>query len=489
MEGLGSLEIVDSNRFKSSFRLVTLEQCGMEFSRQSAPQDLFDGQCFALELERDIAELEALACRDECWDMECTNDVMASSNTDVYKAAGNILSCDQDNASDLDSGSESDEPENTMAARIQANALMVEQCGRPLQMGGWKGCCKSAWCDREDRHRGLCNHRATIPGPAACSGSGSEACSTEQGEVHCLHVDVAAGVELSSGNQSHNRQETADSSDDREVASALKSGSRGCMQDDSDIPLAGSPGHDQNQGQQCSTYAAAAADPCTPSGQNLPSLEMELWGSSGSTHLASTNSLDELSLPTLYQPLVKDLSGMGLSNVLNGAEEVLCSMDQALDAAVQPLGMGMQPPAALHSAAGVGAGLPRVYADPSSIIASPLSQTAAHDFCAAGDASEPPNPADDGGAVSAVPLHATSARVRAIRDKQAEKAAKALLEQQSSPKSKKRPAARMAANPTSGHSCSQCGATSTPVWRAGPAGPKTLCNACGVRYMKNARRK
>jgi hypothetical protein len=30
---------------------------------------------------------------------------------------------------------------------------------------------------------------------------------------------------------------------------------------------------------------------------------------------------------------------------------------------------------------------------------------------------------------------------------------------------------------------------STPVWRAGPAGPKTLCNACGVRYMKVAKRK
>ncbi len=29
----------------------------------------------------------------------------------------------------------------------------------------------------------------------------------------------------------------------------------------------------------------------------------------------------------------------------------------------------------------------------------------------------------------------------------------------------------------------------TPVWRAGPHGPKTLCNACGVRYMKVAKRK
>ena len=28
----------------------------------------------------------------------------------------------------------------------------------------------------------------------------------------------------------------------------------------------------------------------------------------------------------------------------------------------------------------------------------------------------------------------------------------------------------------------------TPVWRAGPHGPKTLCNACGVRYMKYGKR-
>ncbi|KAJ4968484.1 hypothetical protein NE237_015185 [Protea cynaroides] len=30
--------------------------------------------------------------------------------------------------------------------------------------------------------------------------------------------------------------------------------------------------------------------------------------------------------------------------------------------------------------------------------------------------------------------------------------------------------------------CWHCGAEKTPQWRAGPYGPKTLCNACGVRY-------
>ena len=32
--------------------------------------------------------------------------------------------------------------------------------------------------------------------------------------------------------------------------------------------------------------------------------------------------------------------------------------------------------------------------------------------------------------------------------------------------------------------CTQCSVTTTPVWRAGPFGHKTLCNACGVRWMK-----
>ncbi|KAI4302327.1 hypothetical protein MLD38_038085 [Melastoma candidum] len=30
--------------------------------------------------------------------------------------------------------------------------------------------------------------------------------------------------------------------------------------------------------------------------------------------------------------------------------------------------------------------------------------------------------------------------------------------------------------------CIHCEITKTPQWRAGPMGPKTLCNACGVRY-------
>lgn len=32
--------------------------------------------------------------------------------------------------------------------------------------------------------------------------------------------------------------------------------------------------------------------------------------------------------------------------------------------------------------------------------------------------------------------------------------------------------------------CSLCGTTKTPLWRSGPDGPKSLCNACGIRVKK-----
>ncbi|KAG5647311.1 hypothetical protein DXG03_000849 [Asterophora parasitica] len=35
--------------------------------------------------------------------------------------------------------------------------------------------------------------------------------------------------------------------------------------------------------------------------------------------------------------------------------------------------------------------------------------------------------------------------------------------------------------------CVTCGRTDSPEWRKGPLGPKTLCNACGLRWAKQAR--
>ncbi|GLJ09496.1 hypothetical protein SUGI_0110640 [Cryptomeria japonica] len=35
--------------------------------------------------------------------------------------------------------------------------------------------------------------------------------------------------------------------------------------------------------------------------------------------------------------------------------------------------------------------------------------------------------------------------------------------------------------------CVDCNTTKTPLWRGGPQGPKSLCNACGIRYRKKRR--
>ncbi|XP_024166102.1 GATA transcription factor 12 [Rosa chinensis] len=49
------------------------------------------------------------------------------------------------------------------------------------------------------------------------------------------------------------------------------------------------------------------------------------------------------------------------------------------------------------------------------------------------------------------------------------------------PKKKENPEGG-AALPGDGRKCLHCSTEKTPQWRTGPMGPKTLCNACGVRY-------
>ncbi|XP_072995787.1 uncharacterized protein [Typha latifolia] len=35
--------------------------------------------------------------------------------------------------------------------------------------------------------------------------------------------------------------------------------------------------------------------------------------------------------------------------------------------------------------------------------------------------------------------------------------------------------------------CELCGTSTTPLWRTGPNGPKSVCNACGIKYRKRRR--
>ena len=39
------------------------------------------------------------------------------------------------------------------------------------------------------------------------------------------------------------------------------------------------------------------------------------------------------------------------------------------------------------------------------------------------------------------------------------------------------------------HVCTDCGTLDSPEWRRGPTGPKTLCNACGLRWAKKEKKR
>ncbi|KAK4781095.1 hypothetical protein SAY87_017201 [Trapa incisa] len=49
-------------------------------------------------------------------------------------------------------------------------------------------------------------------------------------------------------------------------------------------------------------------------------------------------------------------------------------------------------------------------------------------------------------------------------------------------------AGRGGGDPLLARRCANCDTTSTPLWRNGPRGPKSLCNACGIRFKKEERR-
>ncbi len=58
------------------------------------------------------------------------------------------------------------------------------------------------------------------------------------------------------------------------------------------------------------------------------------------------------------------------------------------------------------------------------------------------------------------------------------------LSRQEKEKAEKEAAIAAAEKHVSNQVCLGCSATSTPEWRRGPMGPRTLCNACGLVYAK-----
>merc|ERR1712072_50492 len=55
------------------------------------------------------------------------------------------------------------------------------------------------------------------------------------------------------------------------------------------------------------------------------------------------------------------------------------------------------------------------------------------------------------------------------------------------PPANKKSKSRRPAADDNNYVCHDCGTADSPEWRRGPLGPKTLCNACGLRWAKKAK--
>eukprot|EP00879_Flechtneria_rotunda_P007169 GHRR01007524.1.p1 GENE.GHRR01007524.1~~GHRR01007524.1.p1 ORF type:complete len:606 (+),score=251.62 GHRR01007524.1:760-2577(+) len=562
-----------------------------------------------------------------------------------------------------------DNAEDECVARIKANALKLQECSKPSQAGAWKGCCKSPWCDREDRHRGLCNHKATIPGPAALTPQ-AEATSSDVDEEVCWEDPIQGSVqqhaeELSSGGHScNNRLQEPVLADELHVASMHRAGLDIQQQDsaealglegDSLLPLLQLHKADMQQqplsgllwadGDSCqlmeeegllfsmpSMYQAHTKTLYQAYSEELPSsrvrsalVKQELCAMDTGLQ-ATTQHGDQFGGPTMqgedasspsWQTCMRsavkpDFSAPSSPSCASGAaayagsdysaavsEGALSAHIGAATAAVQAYAAMEEADTAtaayvraaehadalepvmqagmfalgevqalyslhiansnLHAPAAAAAAMPAIASAVVPVSSKVPAHAAANNWRAAvnstgsqnisaalaaagaagssaslgafpalqqvasgmvklchitpaaattgyaaaapavGDAAAATPGQQAQGVADEVPnagpapaLAVTRAsRVKSKPRRICDEPEEALHEATccSPTKGKKRMPARLAPNPTSGHSCTHCGAVSTPVWRAGPAGPKTLCNACGVRFMKVAKRK
>lgn len=474
--------------------------------------------CFASELEREVAELEEEARREPSWfggAFGLAEDAYASDNTwptDDKTAGEDLLSMDgQENSSESSGGAYPVSP-------VVVKAELVEESGSTLLPGAWRGCCKSAWCDRADRHRGLCNGKATVPGPAADTETGSSDVLMRDQEANVHDNNEALGGEGSSDEMEasaeldqalsggHSRTQKNGQAEEREVASALKQGCKSASSEDADL-LALNPAE-----------AAALEFRGTPF-NTLPVVRslQPFWAD-------APPQRDDFGVHALHplfpleneEGLLQEKPGQQLlANValvsdgqLLGASASCSVLDEACPRAnrmlassssfTAPHGLRMAPSAANLAP-------PASVMVPMSLASSrpPLPPAAATTAAAAAAGATTLSPAADASNEvtvaapepplvvpfkRAAPVVVVAPVLPKVRISRSVKATKAAAEAVSSPRGKKRTAGRMAANPN-GHCCTQCGTQSTPVWRAGPHGPKTLCNACGVRYMKVAKRK
>lgn len=349
------------------------------------------------------------------------------------------------------------------------NAQRVRLGQEPAAAGAWRGCASGAWCSREARHCGPCDADASVPSLLAYPAeelfeSGvnlEELCHLPQQLAEATASPLAPETDSEGG-------------EGAAAADCLSSGKRRAdTEADADAEADDGASHSQSGMRASSGSPAAAA--AAAAGE-------EEQQSGGSSHAAKRpRSIAVPSIPalaaaaaelTLSAPaLPADSSSRGLQ-AADGFVPVCAGM---IPVSVPQFAPPVPPLPGCSAASrnrGRPAGAPRLRA---------IARTAAPEPTAA--------PAAAATAVTITPNKPVTRQQPRTPDSAAATVAprpsgrKAVLQWHTESVTDPRTGATVT-EVEPGTFCTQCFALSTPVWRAGPFGVKSLCNACGVRWMK-----
>lgn len=258
---------------------------------------------------------------------------------------------------------------------VRANYDHYMSTGQPMAPGNWRGCMKSRQCDRESRHRGICNHKCVVPAPVGvCLDVPSpKECGNSAPPLKRVRVGggTTAGRRGSSGTSGD------DSDGDTMTPGTSHTNALGTWRDDAEVTMPAT-----------TIPAAAAADDEVSVGDATTHDAAVAHDELDATTTAATSvSLDEpfACFPVVREPWPQHRARLEALGLHHGVD-----LKSHLRKRFPSLATGFDP--------------------------------------------------NDVGLVGQ-------------------------------------------------RQCTACSKQSTPVWRAGPTGPKSLCNACGVRHLKNFKRK
>lgn len=276
-------------------------------------------------------------------------------------------------------------PNTNHADAVRANYEHYMTTGQALAPGNWRGCMKSRECDRESRHRGICNHKCVVPAPTGvCVDAPSPRGEGSSHAPPLKRVRVAGSSAVGGGRKGPGSTSSADDSDgDTMTPGTSHTNALGTWRDEAEVtmPTAAAAAvivadDDVSIGGTYSGHDAAADEPDAATTTNH-----------NAAPAGTPVSLDEpfACFPTVREPWPQHRARLEALGLHHGVD-----LKSHLRKRFPSLATGFDP--------------------------------------------------NDVGIVGQ-------------------------------------------------RQCTACSKQVTPVWRAGPTGPKSLCNACGVRHLKNFKRK